>query len=110
MAPHSPLAWLLVDRRLRRLEPPKGLELAGYYSTVGDGPKLPGSQVTFRGTLGPAEALTWARSKVQELGFRQAEDCRPTECFFEGAGESAWIRVGEDSGRVGVSVFISPRN
>ncbi|MBN2193606.1 MAG: hypothetical protein JW751_12385, partial [Polyangiaceae bacterium] len=106
MGPRLPLAWLLVDRRLRDLEPPPGLSVAGYYTTIGDEPKLPGCEVTFFGDLARDAAMQWSRSQLVALGFRASQSCGPEECFFDGNDESASVLVFEDSGHVHVRAGI----
>jgi hypothetical protein len=70
MRPWSPLAWLLVDGRLWHLEPAEVCSVAGYYSTVGDGPKLPGSDVTLHCAMTRADIEAWARQWLTRHGFR----------------------------------------
>lgn len=76
MASWSPLAWILVDGRLWHLEPPPQCVVVGYYATTGDGPKLPGSDVTLRCAMDRGEAEAWARRWLREQGFR--EEVRPS--------------------------------
>jgi hypothetical protein len=76
MARGSPLAWILVDGRLWHLEAPPECVVVHYYATTGDGPKLPGSDVTLRCAMGRSEAEAWARGWLSEQGFR--EEDRPS--------------------------------
>lgn len=73
MARGSPLAWILVDGRLWHLEAPPECVVVHYYATTGDGPKLPGSDVTLRCAMGRTEAEAWARRWLIEQGFREEE-------------------------------------
>lgn len=70
MRPRSPLAWLLVDERLWQLEPTEGCTVAGFYSTVGDGAKLPGSAVTLHCARTRADTEAWARQWLAQRGFQ----------------------------------------
>jgi hypothetical protein len=75
MRSRSPLAWFLVDRRLRALDPPASCEVVGYYATAGDGPKLPGSDVTIACPWTWEVAMAWARRRMPSLGFHVEDDC-----------------------------------
>lgn len=79
MRPGSPLAWLFVDESLWALDPPQGCERVGHFYTVGDGPKLPGSDTTLRCAMDPEVARRWASDHLLESGF------------VETAHETPWI-------------------
>lgn len=70
MRPWSPIAWLLVDVRLWHMDPMEGCTVAGYYTTVGDGPKLPGSAVTLHCAMTRPDTEAWARQWLTQQGFQ----------------------------------------
>jgi hypothetical protein len=69
MRPGSLVARALVDTRLWDLEPPPGCTREAYYTTTGDGPKLPGSDTTLRCALDVGAARQWAHEWLLDAGF-----------------------------------------
>ena len=106
LAPASPLRWVLVDGRLRSLDLGPALEVEGYYYTAGDGPKLPGSEVQFRGDIDPDEAMNLAKDRLRDLGFEVTTHCLQRECSLTRPEESAAVTVVEDDGSTQIRVFI----
>lgn len=91
----SPLAWFLVDDELRNLEL-EGCERASFYYTVGDGPKLPGSEVRVRCCASTpeqveAQLVGWLEARRFELLWQPAS--KKTEATYQRGEITGWYRA-----------------
>jgi hypothetical protein len=102
MRPGSPLAWLLVDADLWHLEPPPECVRVGYYTTSGDGPKLPGSDTTLECAFDRTAAERWARRWFTDRGFRPYLDV--ADMVEDGERLGSWEIAELDRGGVSLRI------
>ncbi|MCS7026603.1 MAG: hypothetical protein NZV14_17540 [Bryobacteraceae bacterium] len=83
----TPAFWFAISRVIRETPTPGALEPPLYYSSAGDGPKLPESAVHFRTSAPAAEVERSLQQFVLTLGYRRrAED----NAYVKGRSILSW--------------------